>query len=375
MKISSAIQNLQRSLIRKIFEESLNYKDVINLTIGDPDIATPRELVMEAVKLVERGHFGYPPSGGGMEIRKLVAETYNKHFGTAYTGDNVIMNTGSSEALACAVRTILDPGDEVIIFAPYYPAHVPLVEMSFAKPVIVDISKTGFKITPELLAAAMTEKTKAVIFCNPCNPTGVVMSREEISAICDYLADKDVFILADEIYNRIVYTDYVSFGAFPQVADKLIITNGFSKSHSMTGWRMGYTIGPKELYPYFLNNSGFTVGSPAAISLEAAKIALTKFDDLAWLAAEYKKRVDYMTAALTELGYKVVPCEGAFYLFVNYENLSGKDSLDFAIDLLKQVQVAVVPGKAFGSEGYFRLSLTVGVERLKEAVARIKNYK
>ncbi|MDR1835407.1 MAG: aminotransferase class I/II-fold pyridoxal phosphate-dependent enzyme [Fusobacteriaceae bacterium] len=375
MKISSAIQNLQRSLIRKIFEESLNYQNVINLTIGDPDIATPKELVLEAVKRVERGHFGYPPSGGGLEIRKLVAENYNKHFGTSYDAENVIMNTGSSEALACAVRTILDPGDEVVIFAPYYPAYVPLVEMSFAKPVIVDISKTNFKITPELLATVLTEKTKAVIFCNPCNPTGVVMSKDEISAICDYLADKEVFILADEIYNRIVFTDYVSFGSFPQIRDKLIITNGFSKSHSMTGWRMGYTIGPKELYPYFLNNSGFTVGSPAVLSLEAAKIALTKFDDLAWLAAEYKKRVDFMTPALKSLGYGVVPCEGAFYLFVNYEKISGKDSLDFAIDMLKQVQVAVVPGKAFGTEGYFRLSLTVGVEKLAEAVERLKNYK
>jgi len=375
MKISSAIQNLQRSLIRKIFEESLNYQNVINLTIGDPDIATPKELVLEAVKRVERGHFGYPPSGGGLEIRKLVAENYNKHFGTSYDAENVIMNTGSSEALACAVRTILDPGDEVVIFAPYYPAYVPLVEMSFAKPVIVDISKTNFKITPELLATVLTEKTKAVIFCNPCNPTGVVMSKDEISAICDYLADKEVFILADEIYNRIVFTDYVSFGSFPQIRDKLIITNGFSKSHSMTGWRMGYTIGPKELYPYFLNNSGFTVGSPAVLSLEAAKIALTKFDDLAWLAAEYKKRVDFMTPALKSLGYGVVPCEGAFYLFVNYEKISGKDSLDFAIDMLKQVQVAVVPGKAFGTEGYFRLSLTVGVEKLAEAMERLKNYK
>lgn len=375
MQLNRAIQNLQQSMIRKISDESSAYLDVINLTIGDPDIKTPKELVHETIKLVEKGHFGYPPTGGGIEVRKLAAEHYNKHFGTNYTAENIFFNVGSSEALACAIRTILNPGDEVIIFAPYYPAYVSLVEMCFGIPVIVDITKTDFKITPELLETVITDKTKAIIFCNPCNPTGVVMSREEIQAISDYLATKEIFILADEIYNMITFIDYSSFGIFPKIAEKLIIINGFSKSHSMTGWRIGYTITPKELRPYFQNNSGFNVACPAALSLEAAKIALTKFDNVDWLTAEYKKRVDYMRSALEELGYNIADCKGAFYLYVNYEKISAKDSLTFAMDLLKQQQVAVVPGKAFGTEHYFRLSLTVNLDRLKQAAERFKQYR
>jgi aminotransferase len=375
MEINRQVKKLQYSAIRTISEKSAKYQNVINLTIGEPDIPTPKKLMLEALKLAENKHFGYPPAAGSLLSRTLAAEHYNKKFGTDFTHENVIFNIGSSEALSSAIKTIINPEDEVIIFAPYYPAYPPLVSLAYGIPVIVDISKTDFKVTLDVLKSAITPKTKAIILSNPCNPTGTVMSYKEIKDICDFISDKDIFIIADEIYNMITFDEYTSFGIFSNIKDKLIITNGFSKSHSMTGWRNGYTIVPKELRQYFLNTSSYTVASPVALSLEMGNIALSKYDEIDEVVAVYKKRAEYMMSALRELNYDVVDCKGAFYLFVNYEKISNKNSLDFAMDLLEKTQIAVVPGIAFGVDGYIRMALTVDMDKLHEAIERIKNYK
>ncbi|MDR3259176.1 MAG: aminotransferase class I/II-fold pyridoxal phosphate-dependent enzyme [Fusobacteriaceae bacterium] len=375
MEINKQVKELQYSVIRTISEKSAKYQNVINLTIGEPDIPTPKQLILEALELAKNKHFGYPPTAGSVLNRTLAAEHYNKKFGTDFTHENVLFNIGSSEAISSAIKTIINPEDEVIIFAPYYPAYPPLVSLAYGIPIIVDISKNNFKVTLDILKSAVTSKTKAIILSNPCNPTGVVMSYEEIKNICDYISEKDIFIIADEIYNMITFDEYTSFGIFPTIKDKLIITNGFSKSHSMTGWRNGYTIVPKELRQYFLNASSYNVGSPVALSLEMGNIALNKYDEIDEIVAIYKERAEYMMSALRELNYDVVECRGAFYLFVNYEKISNKNSLDFAMDLLEKTQIAVVPGMAFGVEGYVRMALTVGIDKLHEAIERIKNFK
>jgi len=375
MELNKAVKNLKYSLIRTVAEAAKEYDNVISLTIGEPDIPTPRGIIEETLKFAEKQHFGYAPTAGSIKSRTLVADFYNKNYKTNFTHENVLFHIGSSEGLISAIRTITNPGDEIIVFAPFYPGYLPMIELAYGIPVIVDITKNDFKITPELLEKHITPKTKGIIFCSPCNPTGVVMSYDEIKDICHYLKDKDLFIISDEIYSMINFSGFTSFGQFPKILDKLIITNGFSKSHSMTGWRNGYAIVPKDLRQYFMNNTLYNVSSPMTLSLVAGDIALEKYQDVSKTVAIYKERAEIMTEALTKLGYKVVDSQGAFYLFADYSNISKKNSFDFAMDMLKQVQVAVVPGIAFETEGYIRISLTVDKDRLLEAAQRMAKYK
>ncbi|MGF6906337.1 pyridoxal phosphate-dependent aminotransferase [Fusobacterium sp. PH5-44] len=375
MELNRVVTNLKYSLIRTVAEEAQKYSNVISLTIGEPDIETPRELIMETLEYAKKQHFGYAPTAGSVKSRTLVADFYNKTYNTNFTHENVLFHIGSSEGLISAIRTITNPGDEIIVFAPFYPGYLPMIELSYGVPVIVDISKNDFKITPELIGKHLTAKTKAIIFCSPCNPTGVVMSNDEIKAICNFLKDKNVFIISDEIYSMINFNGFTSFGVFPEILDKLIITNGFSKSHSMTGWRNGYAIVPKDLRQFFINNTLYNVSSPMTLSLVAGDLALEKYADVSKTVSIYKERAEIMRDALTKLGYKVIKPEGAFYLFVDYNNISKKKSMDFVMDMLKQVQVALVPGIAFETEGYVRISLTVDKDKLLEAAQRMSNYK
>ena len=375
MELNKALKNLRPSLIRMLAEEGKKYDNVISLAIGDPDIPTPRGLVKEALKFAEEQHFGYATTALVEKSGTVAADFYNKTYNTNFTSGNILFNIGSSEALTSSIRTITNPGDEIIMFAPFYPGYCSIIELASGVPVVVDITENDFKITPQLIEKYLTPKTKAIIFCNPCNPTGLVLSYDEIKSICDFLKDKDLFIIADEIYCMINFSGFTSFVQFPEILDKLIVINSFSKSHSMTGWRNGYSIVPKELKQYFSSTSSSTIATPATLSLVAGNIALEKYSDVSETAAIYKERAKVVTEALTKLGYKVIDSQGAFYLFADYRSISKKDSLAFALELVKQVQVSVVPGIAFGTEGYIRISLTVSNEKLLEAVERMSNYK
>ncbi len=374
MKLNVNVAELKYSLIRMLNEESRKYSNSIDLTIGEPDLEADRGIVEDAAEYALNNKLGYPPTGGGPEIRNLVADYYNRRTGSNFVADNVIMNVGASEAISSCFRALLNVDDEVIVFSPFYAGYPPMINMCYAKPVFVDITKTDFKVTKELLEEYMTEKTKIVLFCNPCNPTGNVMSYDEIKEVTDYLADKDVFILADEIYSELYFEDFTSFASFDKIKDKLILINGFSKSHSMTGWRIGYTIFPLEYRSALLNTTLFTLSSPMAVSLAAAKSALTRFEDRSAVRKVYKERAVFMDEKLSELGFKVVKPKGAFYLFANYSDISDLNSFDFAMDVLKEVQVALVPGISFGTENYFRISLIHDIPVLEEAVARLKKY-
>lgn len=374
MEINQNIAKVQYSLIRLLNEEARKFEDSIDLTIGEPDIATEKGIVEDACEYAMTHKLGYPPTGGGPKLRGILADYYNNKYGSSYQADNVIVNVGASEAICSCFRALLNIDDEVIVFTPFYAGYLPMIQMAYAKPVFVDISKTDFTVTPELLEKYITDKTKIILFCNPCNPSGNVMGREEIENIANYLADKDIFIVSDEIYSELSFGEFTSFASFPQIQDKLIIINGFSKSHSMTGWRVGYTIFPLEYRKPLLNTTLFTLSSPMAVSLAAAESAITKYRDRSHVRKIYQERAEFMYEKLVELGFKVVKPKGAFYIFADYTDISDLNSFDFAMDVLKEVQVALVPGISFGSEGYFRISLVSDIPRLAEAAERLKKY-
>ena len=374
MEINQNIAKVQYSLIRLLNEEARKFEDSIDLTIGEPDIATEKGIVEDACEYAMTHKLGYPPTGGGPRLRGILADYYNDKYGSSYQADNVIVNVGASEAICSCFRALLNIDDEVIVFTPFYAGYLPMIQMAYAKPVFVDISKTDFTVTPELLEKYITDKTKIILFCNPCNPSGNVMRREEIENIANYLADKDIFIVSDEIYSELSFGEFTSFASFPQIQDKLIIINGFSKSHSMTGWRVGYTIFPLEYRKPLLNTTLFTLSSPMAVSLAAAESAITKYRDRSHVRKIYQERAEFMYEKLVELGFKVVKPKGAFYIFADYTDISDLNSFDFAMDVLKEVQVALVPGISFGSEGYFRISLVSDIPRLAEAAERLKKY-
>lgn len=374
MEINQNIAKVQYSLIRLLNEEARKFEDSIDLTIGEPDIATEKGIVEDACEYAMTHKLGYPPTGGGPKLRGILADYYNDKYGSSYQADNVIVNVGASEAICSCFRALLNIDDEVIVFTPFYAGYLPMIQMAYAKPVFVDISKTDFTVTPELLEKYITDKTKIILFCNPCNPSGNVMGREEIENIANYLADKDIFIVSDEIYSELSFGEFTSFASFPQIQDKLIIINGFSKSHSMTGWRVGYTIFPLEYRKPLLNTTLFTLSSPMAVSLAAAESAITKYRDRSHVRKIYQERAEFMYKKLVELGFKVVKPKGAFYIFADYTDISDLNSFDFAMDVLKEVQVALVPGISFGSEGYFRISLVSDIPRLAEAAERLKKY-
>ena len=374
MEINQNIAKVQYSLIRLLNEEARKFEDSIDLTIGEPDIVTEKGIVEDACEYAMTHKLGYPPTGGGPKLRGILADYYNDKYGSSYQADNVIVNVGASEAICSCFRALLNVDDEVIVFTPFYAGYLPMIQMAYAKPVFVDISKTDFTVTPELLEKYITDKTKIILFCNPCNPSGNVMGREEIENIANYLANKDIFIVADEIYSELSFGEFTSFASFPQIQDKLIIINGFSKSHSMTGWRVGYTIFPLEYRKPLLNTTLFTLSSPMAVSLAAAESAITKYRDRSHVRKIYQERAEFMYEKLIELGFKVVRPKGAFYIFADYTDISNLNSFDFAMDVLKEVQVALVPGISFGSEGYFRISLVSDIPRLAEAAERLKKY-
>ena len=374
MEINQNIAKVQYSLIRLLNEEARKFEDSIDLTIGEPDIATEKGIVEDACEYAMTHKLGYPPTGGGPKLRGILADYYNDKYGSSYQADNIIVNVGASEAICSCFRALLNVDDEVIVFTPFYAGYLPMIQMAYAKPVFVDISKTDFTVTPELLEKYITDKTKIILFCNPCNPSGNVMEREEIENIANYLADKDIFIVSDEIYSELSFGEFTSFASFPQIQDKLIIINGFSKSHSMTGWRVGYTIFPLEYRKPLLNTTLFTLSSPMAVSLAAAESAITKYRDRSHVRKIYQERAEFMYEKLMELGFKVVKPKGAFYIFADYTDVSDLNSFDFAMDVLKEVQVALVPGISFGSEGYFRISLVSDIPRLAEAAERLKKY-
>ncbi|WP_186577638.1 aminotransferase A [Aquibacillus kalidii] len=377
LNINEQVKSLEISGIRKFFNLVSDQKDVLSLTIGQPDFYTPDHIKTAAIGAINNNFTTYTHNAGLLELRSAISDYVYKRYNLSYQPESeIIVTVGASQAIDITLRTILNIGDEVILPGPVYPGYEPLIKLAGAKPVYADTTESEFKLTSELLRQYITEKTKCVILPYPSNPTGVTLTAEELDAIATELEDKNIFILADEIYSELVFDQqHISIGTFDKVRDKTIIINGLSKSHSMTGWRIGYLLAPEWLTNHILKVHQYNVSCASSISQHAALEALSHGEeDPINMKKEYKKRRDYVFKRLTNMGVEVVKPDGAFYFFLKVEtNLT---SLELALKMVRDVKLAMVPGDAFSvfGEGFLRLSYAYSMETLELGMDRLESF-
>ena len=374
MELNKNIVTVPYSIIREFTEKAQKKGNAIMLTIGEPDLQPPKEFIDYAYEYAKTHALGYTQAGGSNELRELVAKHYNKYYGSDVNANNILMHIGSMEGISSIFRTILNIDDEVILPTPYFSPYEWAIKLAYGKIVYLDTSEDKFVLKPETIEKAVTNKTKVILFSNPGNPSGYMLKKEEMDELVKYFEKKDIFIIADEIYSAISFYPFTSFTSYPSIKDKVIVLNGFSKSHSMTGWRIGYSISPEYVRKCLVNASFNNVGSTVALSSAIAEYALEKYPVIESFRDVYKERALFMAKELSDLGFDVIEPRGAFYLFVGYEKFSKEPSLDFAMRLLDETGVAVVPGIAFGCENYFRIALTQDIPLLKEAAGKIREF-
>lgn len=361
---------------------------VYDLSLGEPDFDTPAHIREAARDAMDSGKTHYTPSSGIPELRKAVAEHYQQRHGLDYAPSQVIVANGAKHALHNVLTAVLNPGDEVIIPAPYWVSYAALVELCNAKPIIIQTDQANdFKLTPDALTGAITPKTKALLLCSPSNPTGSMYSADELGALADVAIDKDLLVVADEIYERLVYPGhrFVSFPTLrPGLADRTLLVNGVSKTYAMTGWRIGWSITPPEVANAINSLQSQQTSNPCSISQYAALAALTGpqqcVDDM---LAEFTRRREFVTRRVAAIpGISCAEMGGAFYAFINIAEHLGRrygavevnDSTTWCLELLAQKKVAMVMGSAFGAEGYARASFATSMENLEAAFDRIEQF-
>lgn len=374
--INERVKNIEISGIRKFSNLVSSYKDVISLTIGQPDFPTPLHIKEAAKKAIDEDYTVYTHNAGFMELREAACHYINVKYNLSYSpADEVIVTTGASEAIDIALRTILTEDCEVIIPAPVYPGYEPIITLCGAKAVYADVTNNDFRLTADVLEKYITDKTRCIILTYPSNPTGVTLSADELEALAKLIKEHNLYVLADEIYSELVFEQpHTSIASY--LREQTIVINGLSKSHSMTGWRIGFLYAKKELCQQILKVHQYNVSCASSISQKAAIAALTNgIDDALEMREEYKLRRDYVYGRLQEMKLEVVKPDGAFYFFVKLPE--GYDSsFDFALKLAEEGKVAVVPGSAFTpyGEGYFRISYACSMETLEQALDRIQSF-
>lgn len=374
--LNPRVKEIELSGIRKFYNMVADIDNVISLTIGQPDFHTPLHIKEKSIEAINHNLTTYTHNAGTPELRNAISSFVNRQYELEYRPeDEIIVTIGASQAIDITFRTILCAGDEVILPGPVYPGYEPLIKLTGAIPVYADVRNKGFKITAEILKDKITAKTKCIVLPYPSNPTGISLTAEELSDIADLIRGKDIFILADEIYSELTFDrPHVSIGKF--LKEQSIIINGLSKSHAMTGWRIGYVLAPASIAKHILKVHQYNVSCASSISQAAALEALTKgIHDPEDMKNEYKTRRDYVYARLKKMGLETILPDGAFYFFVKIPT-GYLSSLDFALDLVKSGKVAVVPGSAFSEygEGYFRLSYAVSMEQLEKGLNQIENF-
>ncbi|MBP2077933.1 aminotransferase A [Oceanobacillus polygoni] len=376
--INNNVKNIQISGIRRFFQMVANETDVVQLTIGQPDFHTPDYVKNAASNALFQNKTAYTHNAGILELRKAIASFNETNYGISYDPTSeIIVTTGASQAIDIAFRTILSPGDEVILPGPIYPGYEPLITLAGAKAVFVDTTSSNFKLTKQALAEHITTKTKCVVLPYPSNPTGASFTKAELLELTNVLKDKDIFILADEIYSELIFDrEHISIASFPSVKNKTIVINGLSKSHSMTGFRIGYVLAPAWISEHMLKVHQYNVSCASSISQYAALEALTHDSDSVQLMREaYKKRRDYVYERLNQMGLPVRNPDGAFYFFPKFP-IKEMSSLELGIALVQKEKVALVPGDSFSSlgEGYMRLSYAYNLDTLTEGLNRIESF-
>ena len=377
--LSETIVQIEPSGIRKFFDIVSEMKDAISLGVGEPDFDTPWHIREEGIYSLEKGRTFYTSNAGLKELKQEICRYLYRRFDVSYNPDSEVMVTvGGSEAIDIALRAMCDPGDEVLIPQPSYVSYVPCTMLAGGKPVVIELEeKDNFKLTPEKLLEKISDKTKILVMPFPNNPTGAIMTKEDLAPIVDIIIEKDLFVISDEIYSELTYgTDHVTIAAFPGMKDRTILINGFSKSYAMTGWRLGYAAAPHRILEQMLKIHQFAIMCAPTTSQYAAVSALRDGDnDVQMMREAYDQRRRFVLHAFKEMGLDCFEPEGAFYAFPSIKRF-GMTSDEFATRFLREEKVAVVPGTAFGAsgEGFLRVSYAYSLKNLKEALGRMANF-
>ena len=377
--LSKKVIDIKPSGIRKFFDVVSEMPDAISLGVGEPDFDTPWHIRDEGIYALEKGKTFYTSNAGLMELRKEICKYYTRKFQVAYDPvHECVITVGGSEGIDIALRAMLDPGDEVIIPEPCYVSYVPCVELADGVPVIIQLkAENEFRLTAEELEAAITDKTKIVILPFPNNPTGAIMTRADLEKIAEVIRKHDLYVMSDEIYAELTYGQkHVSIASLPDMHDRTIVINGFSKAYAMTGWRLGYALAPRIICEQMTKIHQFAIMCAPTNSQYAAVDAVRYGDkDIEKMVRAYDQRRHFLMQTFQEMGIECFEPFGAFYVFPCIKKY-GMKSEEFAEKLLYQEKVAVVPGTAFGDcgEGYLRISYAYSIEELKEALGRIKHF-
>ncbi|MDQ0881753.1 aminotransferase [Peribacillus sp. V2I11] len=377
--VSKTIAELKPSGIRRFFDLAANLEGVVSLGVGEPDFVTSWAVREAAINSLEEGYTSYTANAGLYELRAEISGYMEKQFHVSYRPeDQIIVTVGASQALDIALRTILNPGEEVIVVEPCFVAYAPLVTMAGGIPVTVQTSKENdFKLTPQQLEAAITPKTKAVLICSPNNPTGTQLGHEELVMLADIVKKHDLLVISDEIYAELAYDEqFTSFAAIDGMLERTIVINGFSKGFAMTGWRLGFVCAPKEISEAMLKLHQYAMMCAPTVAQHAALEALKHgMQDVEEMRRSYRRRRNYIVKSFNEMGLDCHNPGGAFYAFPSIEK-TGMTSLEFAEKLLTEELVAVVPGDVFGEsgEGHIRCSYASSMEQLQEALRRMERF-
>jgi aminotransferase len=378
--IASSVREVPPSGIRKFFDIASELKDVISMSVGEPDFVTPWNIRQAAINSIELGETHYTSNSGTVRLRELIKRYLSERFSVEYGIDQMLVTVGASEALDLAFRALVEPGDEVLIPAPSYVSYEPSVRFAHGIPVAVPTrEEDGFVMKPEEIEKLITEKTKLMVIPYPNNPTGAVLDKEDISALKDIALKHDLFVIADEIYAELTYgRRHISFAE--GFEDRTLLINGFSKAFAMTGWRLGYAAGPKPVIAAMLKIHQYSMLCASIISQRAGEEALLNemnkdYSQITDMLRNYNRRRVFLVDSLREMGYPCYEPKGAFYVFPNITP-SGLTSEEFCTKLLLKHHVACVPGTAFGKngEGYIRCSYATSLENIREAVLRIKAF-
>ncbi len=378
--LNPSVVNIKPSGIRKFFDIAEQMDDVISLGVGEPDFTTPWHIRNEGIRSLEQGKTRYTSNHGLISLRKEVSSFVNRKYGVLYNPENEILITvGGSEAIDGTIRALVGPDDEVIIPQPSYVCYEPITILAGGTPVIVETkAENEFKLTAEQLKSAITPRTKVLILPYPCNPTGAIMQKSDLEAIAEVLDGTNILVLSDEIYSELTFGNnkHVSIASIDGMKERTVVVNGFSKTFSMTGWRMGYACGPAPILDQITKIHQFAIMSAPTTSQYAAIEALKNGDqDIAAMVEEYDVRRRIIVDGFNKLGLSCREPLGAFYSFPSIKS-TGMTSEDFCEKLLYSKKVAVVPGNAFGNsgEGFIRASYCYSVDHIKEALSRIREF-
>ncbi len=390
MRLTDRIRKIQSSATMRIKEQALRLKsegkDVVDLTAGEPDFPTPDHVRAAAVQAISDGYTRYTAVSGLLEVREQAAEKFRRENHLSYRPDEIIVSTGAKQCLINALLTLAEPGDEVLIATPYWVSYPEQVKLAGALPKIIPTDSATFKLTPEQLAAAINEKTRVLILNSPSNPSGVVYSETEIRELMEVTRRHKIWILSDEIYEKIIYDGRPHFSPaqIPEMFERTIVVNGVSKAYAMTGWRIGFAAGPRAVIQAMTRLQGHMTSNATAVSQRAALAALRGSQDFVEnMRKTFQERRDLIARLLSDVPeIRFLRPAGAFYFFLNISKFIGKsfnggkieDAAGFCERFIENSQVVTVPGDAFGCPGYIRISFAASTERLTEGMKRLKNF-